>query len=135
MTDVHNTWIRSYNMSQIKGKNTKPEILVRKFLFANGYRYRLHDKNFPGKPDIVLAKYMTVIFVNGCFWHGHQDCSKFVIPNTRREFWLNKITKNILNDKKNRLSLEQQGWKVLTVWECQLKKDKSIDYILKQIRS
>jgi len=88
MTDVHNRQTRSYNMSQIKGKNTKPEIMVRKFLFANGFRYRLHDKKLPGKPDIVLPKYKTVIFVNGCFWHGHEGCRYFVVPKTKTEWWL-----------------------------------------------
>ena len=87
-------------MSRIKGKNTKPEMLVRKFLHANGYRYRLHDKKLPGKPDIVLPKYKTVIFVHGCFWHGHKDCKYFVVPKTRTEWWLNKINGNIANDVK-----------------------------------
>ena len=127
MPDVHSKETRSFNMSQIKGKNTIPEILVRKSLFANGFRYRLHDTNLPGTPDIVLPKYQTVIFVNGCFWHGHQGCNKFVIPKTRREFWLNKINMNISNDNKNKIALEKQGWIVLTIWECQLKKDTTID--------
>jgi DNA mismatch endonuclease (patch repair protein) len=95
MADVHSKETRSYNMSRIKGKDTKPEMLVRKFLFANGFRYRLHDKNLPGKPDIVLPKYKTVIFVNGCFWHGHENCKYFVIPKTRTEWWLNKSIRNI----------------------------------------
>jgi len=91
MTDVHNKQTRSYNMSQIKGKNTKPEMLVRKFLFANGFRYRLHDIKLPGKPDIVLPKYKSVILVHGCFWHGHEGCKYFVVPKTRTEWWLQKI--------------------------------------------
>jgi len=111
-------------MSRIKGKNTKPEILVRKFLFANGFRYRLNDKKLPGKPDIVLPKYKTVIFVNGCFWHGHNECSYFVIPKTRTEWWLNKISVNKENDNKNKTLLETAGWQVIAIYECQLKKEK-----------
>jgi len=107
--DRHSKETRSYNMSQIKGKNTKPEILVRKFLFANGFRYRLHDKKLQGKPDIVLRKYNTVIFVHGCFWHGHNGCKKFVIPKTRTDFWLNKINTNISNDNKNIETLKKDG--------------------------
>ncbi len=100
MADVHDIKTRSYNMSRIKGKNTKPEMLVRKFLHANGFRYRLHVKNLPGKPDIVLPKYKTVIFVHGCFWHGHEHCKYFVVPKTRTDWWLNKINSNITNDAK-----------------------------------
>ena len=111
-------------MSRIRGKNTKPEMLVRKYLFAHGYRYRLHSKNLPGKPDIVLPKYKTVIFVHGCFWHGHKDCKYFVVPKTRTDWWLNKINGNKANDAKKELALKQAGWKVLVIWECQLKPDK-----------
>src|SRR5665647_1060941 len=93
MADVHDKQTRSYNMSQIKGKNTKPEMLVRKFLFSKGFRYRLHVKNLPGKPDILLPKYKTIIFVNGCFWHGHENCMYYVIPKTRTEWWLDKINR------------------------------------------
>jgi DNA mismatch endonuclease, patch repair protein len=95
--DVHSTQTRSYNMSRIKGKNTKPKMLVRKFLFANGFRYRLYDTKLPGKPDIVLPKYKIVIFVNGCFWHGHEGCKYFVVPKTRTEWWLKKIKGNKLD--------------------------------------
>ena len=122
MTDVHDKATRSYNMSQIKGKNTKPEMLVRKFLFANGFRYRLHDKKLPGKPDIVLPKYKTVIFVNGCFWHGHKGCSYFVLPKTRTEWWLQKIKGTMERDKSSEISLNVLGWKVILIWECQLKR-------------
>lgn len=122
--DVHNKETRSYNMSQIKGKNTKPEMLVRKFLFANGYRYRLHDTKLPGKPDVVLPKYKTVIFVNGCFWHGHEGCKYFVVPKTRSEWWLQKINSNKLNDTKKVILLEELGWKLIIIWECQLKPGK-----------
>ena len=114
---------RSYNMSQIKGKNTKPEMLVRRFLFANGFRYRLHDPKLPGKPDIVLPKYKTIIFVNGCFWHGHKGCSYFVLPKTRTEWWLQKIKGTMNRDKAAEIALNVLGWKVILIWECQLKKN------------
>lgn len=122
--DVHSKEIRSYNMSRIKGKNTKPEILLRKFLFSKGFRYRLHDKKLPGKPDIILPKYRTVIFVHGCFWHKHEGCKYFVVPKTHTEWWMNKINKNVENDIKKRELLLEADWKVITVWECELKKDK-----------
>jgi DNA mismatch endonuclease, patch repair protein len=121
MADVHDKKTRSYNMSRIKGKDTKPEMIVRKFLFSKGFRYRLHDKRLPGKPDIVLPKYKTVIFIHGCFWHGHDECKYFVVPKTRTEWWLNKIIGNISNDSRNTDSLIQEGWKVLVIWECELK--------------
>ncbi|MCE3226993.1 MAG: very short patch repair endonuclease [Bacteroidetes bacterium] len=124
MADVHSKKVRSYNMSRIKGKDTKPEILVRKFLHSKGFRFRLHAKNLPGKPDIVLPKYKTVIFVHGCFWHGHKGCKYFVVPKTRTEWWLNKINTNIANDKKKEKALKLSGWKVVHVWECGLKADK-----------
>jgi DNA mismatch endonuclease (patch repair protein) len=125
MADANSKETRSYNMSRIKAKDTKPELLVRKFLFANGFRYRLHDKNLPGKPDIVLPRYKTVIFVNGCFWHGHENCKYFVIPKTRTEWWKEKIGKNISNDIKNQMLLKEMGYKVIIVWGCEIK-DKSI---------
>ena len=121
MADVHSKETRSYNMSRIKGKNTKPEMLVRRFLHANGFRYKLHDKTLPGKPDIVLPKYKTLIFVHGCFWHGHKTCKYFVIPKTRTEWWLNKINGNIANDAKVAKALKKEGWKIINLWECQLK--------------
>jgi DNA mismatch endonuclease (patch repair protein) len=121
MADVHSKETRSYNMSRIKGKNTKPEMLVRKFLHANGYRYKLHDKSLPGKPDIVLPKYKTVIFVHGCFWHGHKNCRYFVVPKTRTDWWLNKINGNIEKDKKVLKGLQTTGWKVVIIWGCKLK--------------
>lgn len=124
MSDKHTPEQRRFNMQQIKGTNTKPEILLRKLLFSKGFRYRINNKNLPGKPDIVLKKYKTVIFVNGCFWHGHENCRYYVIPKTRTEFWTNKINGNKKRDKKNTELLIQMGWKVITVWECELKKDK-----------
>jgi len=125
MADVHNKTTRSYNMSRIKGKNTKPEMLVRKFLFANGFRYRLNVKTLPGKPDIVLPKYKTVIFVNGCFWHGHNGCKYFVVPKTRTEWWLNKIKETQKRDREAEIQLNVSGWKIITLWTCQLKQNKN----------
>lgn len=124
MPDVHTPETRSYNMSRIRGKDTAPELIVRKFLFSNGYRYRLHQPDLPGKPDIVLRKYKTVIFVNGCFWHGHKGCRYFVVPRSRRDWWLEKINRTILNDHKKQKALRLAGWKVVTIWECQLKPKK-----------
>lgn len=121
MADVHEPEIRSYNMSRIKGKDTKPEMLVRKFVFSNGLRYRLHDKKLPGKPDLVLTKYRTVIFVHGCFWHGHKGCKYYVIPKTRTKWWKEKIEKNIERDIIAEKQLRSDGWKVIVVWECELK--------------
>lgn len=124
MADVHSAEVRSYNMSHIRSKNTKPEILLRKVLFANGFRFRLHDKSLPGKPDIVLKKYCTVIFVHGCFWHGHENCRYHVIPKTRTEWWTNKIQGNQANDIKKKTELGRMGWQVIEVFECELKKEK-----------
>lgn len=121
MADVHTKEIRSKNMAAIKSKNTKPEMLVRRFLHANGFRYKLHDKTLPGKPDIVLPKYKTVIFIHGCFWHGHKNCKYYVVPKTRTEWWLNKINGNIANDKKAVSALKKDGWKMIMLWECNLK--------------
>lgn len=122
MADVHSKETRSYNMSRIKSKDTKPELLVRKFLHKNGFRYRLHVKDMPGKPDIVLPKYKTVIFIHGCFWHGHEGCRYYVVPKTRTEWWLNKINGNIANDSKAETLLKAEGWKIINLWECELKK-------------
>jgi len=136
MADVHDKATRSYNMSRIKGKDTKPEILVRKFLHAHGYRYRLHVKDLPGKPDIVLPKYKTVIFVHGCFWHGHEGCKYFTIPKTKPEWWENKINTNKSNDKKAYELLKKSGWNILTIWTCELKPKKiesSLNKLLKRL--
>ncbi|RSC93102.1 very short patch repair endonuclease [Tenacibaculum singaporense] len=132
MSDVHSKKVRSYNMSQIKGKNTKPEMLVRKFLHSKGFRFRIHDKKLPGKPDIVLPKYKTIIEVQGCFWHGHKNCKYFVLPKTNREFWQNKIMNNINRDKVNIEKLKELGWNIIILWECQLKKD-NIESSLNQL--
>ncbi len=125
--DVHDKKTRSYNMSRIKSKNTKPEEMVRKYLFSHGFRYRKNDKRLPGTPDIVLPKYRVVIFVNGCFWHGHNQCRYFVIPKSNTEFWVDKINKNIERDALNTEKLISLGWNVITIWECELKKDKRED--------
>lgn len=121
--DVHSKETRSYNMSRIRSKDTKPEMLVRRFLHKNGFRYRLHVKSLPGKPDIVLPKYKTVILVHGCFWHGHEGCRYYVVPKTRTEWWLNKIQGNVANDRKKEGLLLAQGWKIISIWECELKKN------------
>lgn len=137
MADVHSAAVRSYNMSRIRSGNTKPELLVRKYLFAQGFRYRLHEKSLPGKPDIVLKKYNTVIFVHGCFWHAHEGCRYFVVPKTRTEWWTNKLEGNVQKDKRNISQLKKAGWKVIIIWECKLKKNrentlkKLADYIRK----
>lgn len=121
--DRHSKEQRSYNMSQIKGKNTKPEEKVRKYLFSQGYRYRKNDPRLPGKPDIVLPKYKTAIFINGCFWHGHERCKYFVWPENNKEFWRKKIEENRSRDIKKSAELKALGWKVVTIWECELRKE------------
>ncbi len=134
--DKHSRETRSYNMSRIKATNTKPEETVRKYLFSKGFRYRKNDKRLPGKPDIVLPKYKTVVLINGCFWHGHEGCRYFVVPKTNTEFWVDKISKNILRDRNNEEKLKELGWKVITLWECELKKDrkeKTLENLIKEI--
>lgn len=116
---------RSYNMSCIHGKDTKPEETIRKYLFSRGFRYRKNDKRLPGVPDIVLSKYKTVVFVNGCFWHKHEGCKYFVWPKNNADFWRKKIFDNVERDKRNYAFLKQDGWRVLTVWECELKQGRS----------
>ena len=121
MTDVHDNKTRSYNMSRIHSKNTKPELLVRKYLHLKRLRFRLHDSKLPGKPDIVLPKYQSIIQVQGCFWHKHENCKYFIIPKTRTEWWLKKFNKTEQRDKENLKKLEQMGWKTFVIWECELK--------------
>ncbi len=121
MADVHDKKTRSYNMSRIKGADTKPETLVRSFLFSQGFRYRKNVKKLRGTPDIVLPKYKTVIFVNGCFWHKHEGCKYFKWPKTNAEFWKEKIERNVSRDQQIYESLKEDGWKVIVVWECELK--------------
>lgn len=120
--DVHNKETRSYNMSRIKGRKTKPEEIIAKYLFSQGFRYRRNVKKLPGTPDIVLKKYKTVIFVNGCFWHMHEGCKYFVWPKNNSEFWKNKLLTNKERDEKEKKEIEELGWEVIVVWECQLKK-------------
>lgn len=115
---------RSWNMSRIRARNTKPEVFVRSKLHRMGFRFRIHTKGLPGKPDIVLPKYRTVVFVNGCFWHGHEGCKDYAPPKTRTEWWLNKINGNIKKDTENIAQLEKQGWHVLVIWECELTPDR-----------
>ena len=122
MADVLTPKQRSYNMSRIHGKDTKPEELVRKYLFSQGFRYKKNDARLPGKPDIVLPKYKTVIFVNGCFWHMHEGCKYFVWPKNNAQFWREKILSNVERDKRNFEQLRSMGWRVLVVWECEIKK-------------
>jgi len=126
-------------MSKISGKETKPEIMVRKYLFSKGFRYRKNDKRYPGKPDIVLPKYKTVIFINGCFWHGHKNCSKSKLPDANYEFWKTKIEVNVKRDQENYDALEKQGWRVVIIWQCEInnlenkeKKLKELTRMLKQ---
>lgn len=129
---------RSLNMSHIPSKNTKPEETVRKYLFGKGFRYRKNVSDLPGKPDIVLPKYKTVIFVNGCFWHGHEGCKWFVPPKTNSEFWNKKFQYNIERDKKNYNKLEALGWHVLIIWECEIRhgdSEKSLENLVEAIKA
>lgn len=121
--DVVDAATRSRMMSGIRGKNTAPEMLVRRFLHARGYRYRLHRTDLPGKPDLVLPRLKVCIFVHGCFWHRHPGCAYATTPKTRPEFWKEKFQKNVMRDLANINALEDSGWNVLTVWECHLKND------------
>ena len=121
MADNHSMEVRSKNMSHIRSKDTKPEEIVRKYLFSKGFRFRKNVRNLPGCPDVVLPKYHTVIFVNGCFWHKH-DCPRFVWPSSNTDYWIPKIQGNVERDSENHICLEDMGWNVITVWECELKK-------------
>lgn len=114
---------RSWNMSKIRGKDTKIEVKVRHYLFSKGFRYRKNVKDMPGKPDIVLPRYKTVIFVHGCYWHRHEGCKNCTTPSTNQDFWLEKFNKTVQNDLKQRIQLENAGWKVLILWECQIEKN------------
>lgn len=122
MADVLTPAQRHLNMSHNRGKDTKPELLVRQYLHRRGLRFRLHTKELPGKPDIVLSKYKTVVFVHGCFWHRHPGCRYTTTPATRVDFWANKFSRNVANDERQQAELTSMGWKVLTIWECELKK-------------
>ena len=133
MADNHTKEVRSMNMSHIRSTNSKPEEIVRKYLFSQGFRYRKNVKDLPGKPDIVLPKYRTIIFVNGCFWHKH-DCPRFVWPSTNQEYWKPKIFGNVERDRKNISMLKSTGWKVLIVWECELKKAIALDRLVRLVQ-
>jgi len=134
--DNHTKEIRSYNMSRIKSANTKPEELVRKYIFSKGLRFRKNDKRYPGKPDMVFPKYKTAVFINGCFWHGHEGCPEFIMPKSNLEYWMPKIERNSQRDKENISKLQMQGWHVIIVWECELRKnlrDDRLDELHKEI--
>lgn len=122
MVDTISPEKRSWNMSRIKDRDTSIEVRVRKYLYHQGYRYRKNVSSLPGKPDIVMEAYKTIIFIHGCFWHRHTNCKKATIPKTRTDFWLNKFDKNVANDTKNREKLESMGYKVIVIWECEINK-------------
>ena len=135
MSDKFTPEKRSWNMSRIKGKDTKIEVEVRKYLFSKGYRFRKNDKRYPGKPDIVLPKYHVAIFVHGCFWHRHEGCKDATTPKTRTEFWLEKFDKNVKNDQIKQEKLRELGWKVIVIWECELKRNfqETMDKVEKEL--
>jgi DNA mismatch endonuclease vsr len=133
MTDIKTKEERSRNMAAIKGKDTKPELIVRKYLFSRGLRFRIQVRKLPGNPDIALPKYKTVIFVNGCFWHGHEGCKYFRLPKSNVEFWKEKIERNIARDVRNETELKALGWRVIRVWECEIKTVKGREEYLKQL--
>lgn len=125
-------------MTSVSGKDTKPEILVRRRLFSEGFRYRKNDKRYPGKPDIVIPKYKTIIFIHGCFWHGHKNCKHSVLPTSNVTYWKEKIEKNFNRDKRNIAKLKQEGWNVIVVWGCEIetinKQEKRLNKLIKEIK-
>ena len=137
MADIMTPEQRSRCMSAIKGKDTKPEMIVRKYLFSKGLRYRLHVRSLPGNPDIVLPKYKTVIFINGCFWHGHEGCKFYRLPKSNVEFWESKIINNKNRDVLNEIKLEELGWRVIRIWECEIRRvqdrNQSLEKLYNQI--
>jgi len=135
MTDIYSEEKRSQIMSRVRAKDTKPEKSVRSILHRAGYRFRLHREDLPGKPDIVLPRYHTVIFVNGCFWHQHPGCRKATIPDNNRDFWKKKLNLTVKRDAQNKLDLKRLGWNVLIVWECDLLNslDETMDHVIKQL--
>jgi DNA mismatch endonuclease, patch repair protein len=138
MADVHSKETRSFNMSQIKGKDTKWELIVRRYLFKNGFRFRIHDNKLPGKPDIVLKRYKTIIMINGCFWHMHEGCKDFIIPKTNTKKWMEKLKGNKIRDIKNYERLGNLKWKIITIWECDLKsnnRENLLQSIIQEIRN
>lgn len=135
MVDVVDKATRSRMMASIRGKDTKPELLVRSYLHRNGLRYRLHVKELPGKPDLVLPKYRTAVFVHGCFWHRHSGCKYAVMPSNNKAFWEKKLEGNALRDKRNIALLRKSGWKCHTIWECQANSEKRLAGLLRKIRN
>jgi DNA mismatch endonuclease (patch repair protein) len=136
MSDIFTRNKRSDIMSKVSGKETRPEVFLRKYLFAQGFRYRKNVKDLPGKPDIVLSKYKTIIFVNGCFWHGHTNCKKAALPTSNTQFWKEKISGNIIRDAENIRKLQELGYKVLTVWQCELTqkvREQTLNTLIEQI--
>lgn len=133
MADNLSKETRSYNMSRIRSKNTRPEMLVRKFLHSEGYRYRLHVKDLPGKPDIILPKYKAVIFIHGCFWHSHQNCKYSVTPKSNLAYWIPKLERNITKDAENETKLLQMGWNIIKIWECALKPKHIVETLQKLV--
>ena len=137
MSDIFTRNKRSDIMSKVSGKETRLEVFLRKYLFAQGFRYRKNVKDLPGKPDIVLSKYKTVIFVNGCFWHGHTNCKKAALPTSNTQFWKEKISGNIIRDTENIYKLQNMGYKVLTVWQCELTpagvREQTLNQLIEQI--
>lgn len=131
MADTISAESRSRNMSHIKAKDTKPEMQVRSWLFRHGYRFRKNDKRLPGVPDVVLPRYKSVIFVNGCFWHRHRGCKYAYMPKSRIDFWRRKFAQNVVNDKIHRDELDKMGWKIITIWECELKAN--MDEVMKNV--
>ena len=136
MSDIFTRNKRSDIMSKVSGKETRPEVFLRKYLFAQGFRYRKNVKDLPGKPDIVLSKYKTIIFVNGCVWHGHTNCKKAALPTSNTQFWKEKISGNIIRDAENIRKLQELGYKVLTVWQCELTqkvREQTLNTLIEQI--
>lgn len=123
LVDIVNSVTRSRMMAGIRGVDTKPELVIRHGLHALGFRYRLHVRTLPGRPDMVLPKFGVVLFINGCFWHAHEGCSKFKIPSTRTEFWTEKLLGNRRRDERNILHLKEKGWRVAVIWECAINED------------
>jgi DNA mismatch endonuclease (patch repair protein) len=130
--DIFSEEQRSYVMRSVGSKDTKPERIVRSFLHRNGFRFRLHAKNLPGKPDLVLPRYRAVVFVNGCFWHRHKGCKRTTTPKTREKFWTNKFKKNVARDKRNYRQLMEMGWESIIIWECELR---NLDVQAKTLRA
>lgn len=133
MADIFSKIKRSEVMSKVTAKDTRPEVKVRKFLFSKGFRYRKNDKRFPGKPDIILPKYKTAIFVHGCFWHHHDNCRAAALPQTNCEFWKDKMETNVKRDRKNQKDLKELGWKIIIIWQCQIKNRELFEKTMKKV--